>query len=196
MHLLILALIASVCVFSQSNWKLVKDKNGIKAYTSSVDSSKFKSVKVECDMPGTFEKFIAVLQDVAKHTDWVYETKRAYIVKKVSDDELIYYAETSLPWPISNRDVVIKMVNTKDAANNSLLVTQSAVTGMVDSQRGIVRVTSMDGRYEVKSTGDTLHVVYYLTIDPAGDLPAWVVNMFCTKGPYETFRALTEKMKS
>jgi hypothetical protein len=193
---MLLLTLASFHLFAQENWKLSKDKNGIKVYTASNDSSKFKAVKVECEMPGTFDKLISILQDVPKHTEWVYSTKRAYLVKKVSNDELIYYAETTIPWPMTNRDAVIKMVNIKDTVHNTLLVTQKSVSDLVPSNSGIVRIGSMDGRYEVSAGDNKLHLVYYLKIDPAGDMPAWIVNLFCTKGPYETFSALIDKMKN
>jgi hypothetical protein len=32
-------------------------------------------------------------------------------------------------------------------------------------------------------------------VDPAGSLPNWMVNLFITKGPYETFVKLREEVK-
>ncbi len=181
--------------FSQTDWKLAKDKDGIKVYTAPSHSSKFKAIKVECDMKGTFDKFISVLQDIPKQTEWVYATKKAYLVKKVSDDELYYYAETAIPWPVTNRDAAIKLESEKNTEKNTLVVTQTAVSGIVPKQKDIVRVASLEGRYEVSMADKKLHVVYYLNIDPAGDMPAWIMNIFSTKGPYETFKALRERME-
>jgi len=39
--------------YSQYNWKLEKEKNGIRVYLSSIPDSKFKAVKVECTFTGT-----------------------------------------------------------------------------------------------------------------------------------------------
>ncbi|MEX6689693.1 START domain-containing protein [Danxiaibacter flavus] len=195
----ITVIVALICTttssYSQTDWKLVKDKDGIKVYTAPSHSSKFKAIKVECDMPGTFDKFISVLQDIPKQTEWVYATKKAYLVKKVSDNELYYYAETSIPWPMTNRDAAIKLESKKDSEKNTLLVTQTAVSNVVPKKKDIVRVASLDGRYEVSTADKKLHVVYYINIDPAGDMPPWIVNIFSTKGPYETFKALRERME-
>lgn len=197
----IAAVVVFICIatfsYCQTDWKPAKDKDGIKVYTAPSHSSKFKAIKVECDMPGTFDKFISVLQDIPKQTEWVYATKRAYLVKKVSDDELYYYAETAIPWPMTNRDAAIKLESKKDNDKHTLVVTQTAVPGLVEKKKDIVRVASLDGRYEVTKSDKNdqeLHVIYYLNIDPAGDMPPWIVNLFSTKGPYETFKALRERM--
>jgi hypothetical protein len=38
--------------------------------------------------------------------------------------------------------------------------------------------------------------VYIFEIDPGGSTPAWLVNMFADKGPYETFKQLGEALKN
>ena len=37
--------------------------------------------------------------------------------------------------------------------------------------------------------------IYIFEIDPGGSVPAWFVNMFADKGPYETFKQLAETLK-
>ncbi len=50
--------------FGQYNWKLSKDEGGIKIYQSEVKHSKFKSIKVECTLEGTYDKLMSILNDV------------------------------------------------------------------------------------------------------------------------------------
>ena len=102
----------------QSDWKLTKSKNGINVYTSSVANSSFKAVKVECTISGTYAKLMALLQDVDGFEDWIYKNKKSKILKKNSPNDFIYYSETSMPIPFSNRDVVIS--NTIDKGKSRL----------------------------------------------------------------------------
>jgi hypothetical protein len=37
-------------------------------------------------------------------------------------------------------------------------------------------------------------VQYELRVDPAGSLPAWLVNMLSSKGPYESFLNLKTQL--
>src|SRR3954471_7337698 len=96
-----LFLFITVTSYSQSSWKLTKEKKGIKIYTKSTDSSNFKSIKVEGVFEGTWEKLFNILMDVPGQQQWVYRTKKSYVVKKISENEVLYYTETSLPWPAS-----------------------------------------------------------------------------------------------
>ena len=44
-------------------------------------------------------------------------------------------------------------------------------------------------------TAKTISIVYIFEVEPGGSLPAWVVNMFADKGPYETFKKLSDMLK-
>ena len=63
--------------YSQYNWKLSRNKDGIKVYESETKNAGFKSIKVECVLQGTFDKLIAVLNDVSRHKEWVYNSKKS-----------------------------------------------------------------------------------------------------------------------
>src|SRR5262245_44959404 len=104
--------------FSQNKWKLSKDKDGIKVYQAENPKSKFKSIKVECVLPGTFDKLIAVLTDIEHLKDWVYNTKTSYLIKKISPYDLYYYTETMIPWPMSNRDAVVHLKIARDSSQS------------------------------------------------------------------------------
>ena len=54
----------SFAAIGQYNWKLSKDQDGIKVYLSEVKHSKFKNIKVECTLEGTYDKLMAILNDV------------------------------------------------------------------------------------------------------------------------------------
>src|SRR5438045_4883336 len=115
--LLLFLTLFTVAVYSQYNWKLSKDKDGIKVYESEVKNSNFKSIKVECVLQGTYDKLMAILNDVSRHKEWVYNSKGSNILKRDSPYEFYYYTETSIPWPMSNRDAVIHFTMIRDSLN-------------------------------------------------------------------------------
>lgn len=183
-------------VFSQVNWELTKDMNEIKVFTAKEGSSKFKTIKVEAIFPGTIQKLATVLMDVNNTKNWVYSTRVSYQVKKISPNEVIYYSETSLPWPVSNRDAAVLMKVNADYKSNTLYATVSQVLNAVPAKKGIVRISYFNAVWNVKSDGkDKLIIDYQLRLDPGGSVPAGVINMFITKGPYETFKNLAELLK-
>ena len=182
-------------VFSQYNWELVKDKNGIKIFTAKQEGSKHKLVKVSALLPGKIEKVEILLQTPESNTKWIYKTKESYVVKRKGKEEIINYSSISLPWPATDRDLVAKSTFYYHA-DKSFKVILDGVSGMMEEKKGYVRVPYFHNTWEVKSDGKgNVAIDYFLQIDPGGSLPAWVINLFVAKGPYETFNNLAALIK-
>jgi hypothetical protein len=54
-----------------------------------------------------------------------------------------------------------------------------------------VRIPRSIGNWTITPTGkNQVRAEYVLEVDPMGTIPAWLINLFATKGPLETFRNL------
>jgi START domain-containing protein len=192
----VLLLFVTSAAFSQYNWKLSKDKDGIRVYQSEIKTSNFKSIKVECTLQGTYDKLISLLSNVSHHKEWVYNSKTSFIFKKNSSQDFYYYSETSLPWPMSNRDAVVHLTMYKDSLNRFLKISAIGEPNLIPEKSGKVRVPrSSVSWYVTMPTAKTINIVYTFEADPGGSLPSWIVNMFADKGPYESFKKLAEILK-
>jgi hypothetical protein len=181
---------------AQYNWQLSKAKDGIRVYQSAVKYSNYKSIKVECILEGDYDKLIEVLNNVTGQKDWVYNNKTAYIIKRINSHELYYYSETSLPWPMSNRDAIVHLKIDKDSLNRFLNIMAVSVPDYMAEKSGKVRVTRSTVSWNVTMpTAKTISIIYIFEADPGGSIPAWVANMFADKGPYESFKKLSELLK-
>jgi len=180
----------------QYNWKLSKDEDGIKIYQSEVKHSKFKSIKVECTLEGTYDKLMTILNDVINQKKWVYNNVNATMLQRISANEFYYYSETHLPWPMTNRDAIIHLKMNKDSLDRFLKISAVSVPGYAPEKSGMVRVPRSDiSWYVTMPSAKTISIVYIFDAEPGGSLPAWVVNMFTDKGPYESFKKLSELLK-
>jgi hypothetical protein len=193
---LVLFSVFGSAAIGQYNWKLSKDEDGIKVYLSEVKHSKFKNIKVECTLEGTYDKLIAVLNDVDNQKSWVYNNISSTILKRMGANEFYYYTKTHLPWPMTNRDAVIHLKMNKDSLNRFLKISAVSVPGFVPEKSDLVRVPRSDISWHViMPTAKTISIVYIFDAEPGGSLPAWAVNMFTEKGPYESFKKLSELLK-
>ena len=182
--------------FGQYNWKLSKEKDGIRVYQSDVQHSDYKSIKVECTLEGNYDKLIAVLNNVSHQKDWVYHNKTSYIINRVSPYEFYYYIETFIPWPMSNRDAVVHLKMNKDSLNHFLKITAVSAPGYIPEKSGKVRVPKSNITwYVTMPDAKTISINYIFEAEPGGSLPAWLANMFADKGPYESFKKLSEILK-
>ena len=158
--------------------------------------SNYKSIKVECILEGSYDKLMSVLNDVSHHKDWIYNNKTSHIISRVSPYEFYYYTETFLPWPMSNRDAIVHLKMNKDSLNRFLKITAVGVPDYLPEKSGKVRVTKSNvSWYVTMPTTHTISILYIFQAEPGGSLPAWVVNMFADKGPYESFKKLSDILK-
>ena len=196
-RLLIIAL-ALVCGTgnAQDDWKLKEQKDGMAIYTRIYPDSKFKAIKVEITLEARLSQIVALLLDVNSGTEWLYAAKTSTLLKQISPTELYYYSEVRLPWPMSNRDFVARLVATQDPATKVVTIDGPIVTDYLPVKDGIVRVVKGDGKWVLTPvSGGRVGVVYTLRTDPGGDLPAWLFNLFATKGPTESFEKLKDQLK-
>jgi START domain len=182
--------------YGQSDWELRTEKEGIKVYTRTFSDSKFKAIRVDLDLQATLSQIVALLMDVNIGTQWVYATKTSVLLKQVSPSELVYYCEVKLPWPVSNRDFIAQLKVTQDAKTKVVTIDGPVIPDYVPVKDGIVRVTHSVGRWVITPLGPHhVKILYTLRMDPGGDLPPWLFNLFVTKGPTESFKNLQEQLK-
>lgn len=174
---------------AQAEWKRVAMRDGIKVYAKTVPDSKIKAMRAECTLDAGVEEVIALLMDVEAAGQWVCHTKSCKLIKRVSDTELFYHTEVSLPWPLDNRDFVTQLKVIKDEGSNIVTVEAPAVPGIVPVRDGIVRVGRSINRWLIRPMPNgKVWIEYTLQVDPGGHIPAHVVNMFACRAPIETFQ--------
>lgn len=182
---------------AQIKWHLNSEKDDMKIYTGTVPDSKIKAVKVECVFHATLSQLAAVLLDVNTAAEWLYHTRSASLVKQVSPSEIYYYSEISLPWPAQNRDFVAHLTITQNPVTKVMTIDGPSVTGFVPVKSGIVRVNNSKGYWVVTPLANSqIRVEYSLHVDPGGSLPAWLVNMFATEGPFKMFKNLRSQLEN
>jgi len=182
--------------FSQKDWELKLDKEGIRVYTKNIDSSSLKAVKTVCVIDASLSRLTAVLLDINSSTDWVYSTKKCILLKQLSPAELFYYSEISLPWPVSNRDFIVRLKVSQDEKTKVVTVEGENKPAYLPENKNIVRIQQSYSKWViVPLQNGQVKIEYVLQADPGGSVPAWLINMFATKGPFESFKNLRSQVK-
>ena len=193
---LILSGILSLPGLGQDGWKLKTNKDSIAIFTRTFPDSKFKAIKVEVELDATLSQLVAVILDVNTGGEWVYSTKSSVLLKQVSPSELYYYSEVNVPWPAANRDFIAQLKAVQDSHSRVVTIYGPTFPDYLPVKKDIVRVRRSEGKWIISPVAkNRVRVEYTLRVDPGGDLPAWLVNMFASKGPYESFRKLKEQLQ-
>jgi hypothetical protein len=178
--------------FSQTEWNLKKDKDGIKVYTAKLSDSKFNAIRVSCKLHGSLSSLAAILLQPELQPEWVIATKTSRLVKRLANNHIYYYNIASLPWPLENRDMVIDLSIRQDSVTKKMTIYASAIDKIMPPVDGLERIPFSQAIWEVKPISlNQIEIEYTLKINPGGGIPPWVVNMFIAKAPYESFHNLS-----
>lgn len=187
-------LLVSISLTGQS-WELKHEEEEIKVYTSTVENSDIKAVKVECTIEATLSQLTAVLLDIPASDEWIYATKFCRVQKKNSPQELIYHSEIDVPWPARNRDFIVRVKLEQDSITKKLTVDGENLPHYLKEQDDVVRIKHTESNWTVTPRNKYLDIVFTLHVHPGGSIPAWLINLFATRGPLETFRNLRSQVK-
>lgn len=181
---------------AQHEWKLNIDREGIKVFTSLPEHSPFKAVKTVGNVEASMSQLAMVLMDVSNTEEWVYGAKNPKLLKQFSPTDLIYYAEAALPWPLTNRDFIIRITMIQDPQTKVVMMHTENLPKYVPEKKGIVRIQRSMGIWKLTPVEKGLiQVEYTLQVDPGGALPAWLVNLFAANGPFQSLKGLRKEVK-
>lgn len=180
----------------QNNCVLKKDKDNIKVYSCKTQDSEFKAVRAEFELNASIEDYIAVVLDVDSYKEWHYRVVNPRLLTKTNDFELIYYTQISAPWPVSNRDMVLRLKLDQNTKTKVLTVIIESISDYLPVTKHVVRIPESYSKLTLTPMENTkLKAEYYIQVDPGGQIPAWVVNSVSTQAPYETFKKLIDKVE-
>lgn len=197
-------LIFFFCLFSchcfaqqDTGWVLKKDKNGIEVYTKSSPNSEYKSIKAITTFNTPLKTILNVITDADSHSKWINNCTRSELFRSFGDSAIIFYEYYHLPWPASDRDIVVETKIRYEDPKSITLISKGN-PGYIAAKDGVVRIPEFSGTWTLSLQHDgSIRGIYIATINPGGYLPAWLVNMFITNGPYDSFvnmkKALTGK---
>lgn len=187
--ILFVAGIKSVC--AQDNWTLATEQEGIKVYTRAIPDSKIKAIKVVSNMRASPSQLLAAIMDIQTGTEWVYHSKQNVLIRQITPLDLIYYSEVEVPWPVENRDFVVHVQAVQDPDSKVITINSPCIPGYVPEKVNLVRINHSVGKWTITPVSyDVVKAEYILEVDPGGTIPAWLINLFATKGPIITFKNL------
>jgi hypothetical protein len=193
MKFLIALLLTATLSVSADDWKLERDRSGIKVYTRRVEGIAFKQYKGIVTLKAPLPTVIAVIEDVDAAPEWVDSCERMELVERVSPTESYTYNYVPAPWPVKDRDAVVHNRITQDEKTYVVTIKQTAKPDKKARIKKAVRVERIEGLWILTPQKDgTTELVYQVLSDPGGGLPAWLVNAVAISQPFNTLENLQE----
>jgi hypothetical protein len=194
--ILTLLCLCALSAAGQKKWELRKDQDGIRVYSRHNDSSRVDDLKVENTISANLSSLAALILDTDNYPDWVFNTAKTSVLKKIGPADLYFYSLINSPWPATNRDLAVHLRLTQDSATRVLHVKAEEIANYIPENKGIVRVPlSLEQWTVTPLPGNKILIDYQLHLDPGASIPGWLINMFSTKGPFDTFTRLHDQLK-
>jgi hypothetical protein len=185
----------SVNGFAQKECMLRKDKDSIKVYTCDNDNSRFKTIRASVTMNATLAQVASVIMDVEKYDAWQFNTIHSKMLTKASNDDVTFYSEVDAPWPIANRDLIIRIQLQQDRQSKVITLNCNSLPTYLPEKKQLVRVPFSKALWTLTPlSASRVKIDYSIEINPGGAVPPWMVNMVCAQAPYESFRNFKDRL--
>jgi hypothetical protein len=133
---------------------------------------------------------------VHTYVDWQHNCEEARVLPQ-PDGSRLTYNRIGSPWPVSDRDVVLRTTRTNLEDGGIRLEFRSTEDAKLEVPSGVVRMPQLLGSYVLTPVeGGGTHVVYTVDSDPGGSLPAWLVRQAGKELPYFTLIKLQERAEA
>ncbi len=170
-------------------WQLKKEVDGIKIYLRSSPTSRLKELKTVNRFKTSLSTLVALIADKEAYPKWVYGCSKSYFIKKINAHESYHYQETKTPWPLTNRDLVVHTILRQDTISKVVTIQSTGVPAYLPEKHSNVRVPEFNACWKFTPlANETVEVEYYMSLDPGGEIPDWVVNLAVTEGPVRTLQ--------
>lgn len=172
-----------------SLWRLVADKNGIQVYMRHTDDSPLKTFRgVTRFRMDNLHAISAVLNDTENMSRWMHFVDRAVELQRHDYLHRDMQFLTELPWPVTDREAVVKVVVSHDVPKNAVYIRVSNAPRLLPPNGDYVRFPQFDARFDFIADPKTrmVEVTYEVIADLGGYLPASLVNIAMKDVPYFT----------
>lgn len=189
--------IASNVFALDKSWEQIDDSDGIKVWRKDIPNSPVKAFRGETIIDSSVSKIAWVLADNKHRKDWVDRLEKVIGLEKKSADKAVVYQSFDLPFPISDRDMIIQGTFVIDNKNQKVYLNLKSVEHSKAPETIGVRAKLHHSKYVLTPIdgGKRTKVEVEILTDPKGLLPKWLVNIIQKKWPYKTLTGLKNQVK-
>ena len=180
-----------------AEWEEIHKDDLVTVYKKEVEGSDVLAVKGVGTLNASFAKIVGVVLDAPHRSEWMEQVKGVEVLKEISPLERIAYWHLSPPWPIRDRDLVIREKVEIDPVTKTITLHMNSIEDPAyppHSDR--VRAELFDATFIATPIEGGLKTAMIAEshADPKGSIPKWVVNIYQKDMPTKSIKRLLEKV--
>ena len=193
---LLIAMSMVAMSFQVDDWLLAREKKGIKVFTKKSRWGKLRDSKAEMILPNTnVEAIVKMIVDFDSYQLWLPRCGNAKVLARLSDNEFIAYMVFKSPWPVSDRDCVVRVRVERDA-DGGVTIHETSEPKYINKKSNVVRIEQMFSTWHFVPRGDGVAVSNEYSTNPGGDIPDWLTNTQSVENPYDIFVTIQNSIPS
>jgi len=183
-------------VRADSDWQLAAEEDGITVYTREVKSSPIKQFKASTKVAASLGSVLAVMLDSEACPEWVYRCEDAKVLQRNKFGDTYVYRTINLPWPVSDRDIVMHKIVTQDPDSKVITIKNTSAPDFIPRTKHVrIEVSESEYRLAPQGDGSAVQLTWKQLSDPAGFIPKALVNSMIVTSPLSTLKNLREMVK-
>ena len=191
--LLLLIVAAPVWSAEDASWKLEKDKDGIQIYSRAVPGWEIREMRGLTRYSGSLGSLVAVLTDPAVASELNEFVAKTSVEQRDSDTRYRLYTLTKMPWPLTDRDVLMQREIAQDTRTGAVTVTDTATENLMPEKKGLVRIIKSRQQMTLTPNADgSISIELRMLSDPRGPIPSSLMNSLSVSTPFKTLAKLKE----
>ncbi|MBF0299158.1 MAG: hypothetical protein HQK51_10590 [Oligoflexia bacterium] len=169
-----------------TKWILIKEDSEYKVFKGELaHESGIYPLKIEATIQYPFAKVLTILDQTDRKPEWIPNMINSKVIKQITPFEKIEKGTYDAPWPVSDREFLVKIKADVDFKEKTATATmQSTTLSDVPVAENVVRGDTYNGNIFLKAV-DPTHTYFQMIFfnDFKGLLPVFIVNMVQKEWP-------------
>lgn len=178
---------------TNNDWVYEQEKKGIKVFTKKGKWGRLRDSKATMFVASTPEQILKTLTDFDNYSSWFPRCSKSRVVARLSENESIVHLFFNAPWPIKDRDCVIRVKILRDA-NGVVSLTETSEPKYIREEYDVVRIQQIQSHWKISPKSGGVEVVNEYSSNPGGSIPDWMTNTESVETPMSTFENLKEEI--
>ena len=158
-------------------WEQVVSTDKLVVQQRDYAGSSLREIRGVTRVKASLNAVMALLKDAQFNRNWVYRSGGARILEEHGYEQAYVYGIVDAPWPMQDRDTVVRFDYRQDAATGEITITISNFPDFVPREEKFVRVPDFGGYWVLRPEPDGwVEVIYQVYGDPGGLIPVWLAN--------------------
>jgi len=178
---------------NNDEWVYEQEKKGIKVFTKKGKWGHLRDSKATMQVSSTPEQMLATLTDFSGYQTWFPRCSKSRVVARLNENEFIVHLHFNAPWPVKDRDCVIRVKVTKDKTTGAITILQTSEPKYLKEEDDAVRIQQIQSVWKLTPKNGGTEVVNEYSSNPGGNIPDWMTNTQSVENPMVTFENLKVK---